>query len=182
MKKIIGVCLILFSSQILLGQSNTKLDNVSIGYFSNYGFQPGVKIGTQFQLKNWETEDYAKSYFISPQLGFYSWIGNDFNVLVNAELGYQRVKNQRNTFSAVSIGIGYLAESEIISIDVNLSDGSKEKSRELRNHLLTTINYEFGKKVNSNLSWYGKPSFGWKLSDNSSMVIMIELGLKFNLK
>ncbi|MEM6965745.1 MAG: hypothetical protein AAF573_13335 [Bacteroidota bacterium] len=172
----------IFCSNILTGQEKSNNFPISIGYFSNYGFQPGVKVGTPFRIKNWETERFAKSYFISPQVGFYSWIGNDFNVLVNAEIGHQRFKNQKNTFSAFSIGLGYLAESEIISFDVNLSDGNKEKNRELRNHFLTTINYEFGKKINSNWSWYGKPSWGWKLSDLSSMVVLIELGLKFNLK
>lgn len=191
MKNIIVVLALIISSNFLFAQSETKSLPLSIGYFSNYGFQPGVKIGTQFHLKNWESEHEgkkgnftkSKSYFINPQIGFYSWIGNDINFLLNTEIGYQRIKSSKNTFSAISIGLGYLAESEVIAITYNLSDGSiKEKNRELRNHFLTTINYEFGKAINSKLAWYGKPSLGWKLSNNSSMVVLIEAGLKFNFK
>ena len=104
--------------------------------------------------------------------------------MVNADFGYRRLKTERRSFSSVSISLGYLMQSQIISVVYNLSDGSiKEKNREQRGFFVPTINYEFGRVINSTLSWYSKYSLGAKFSADIErpMVLFVEAGIKLNL-
>lgn len=187
-------CLLLF---LLLGfsisaQNKTPNIPISIGYFGHFLYQPGLKVGTHFEFKNWQTEKActkgditkAKSYFVSPQIGYYNWSGRNYNFLLNADIGYRRVKVERRSYSAFSIGLGYLATSELISVVRNLNDGKiLAKNRMHKGYFLSTINYEFGRAINSRLGWYNKYSVGKKWSPNNDGmgVIFVELGVNFSL-
>lgn len=191
MKNILLIILALFTTNQLLAQDNTSFPPISISYWGGFGYQPGVKIGTEITLKNWETSHEnksgnltkTKSYFISPQIGFYSWPRKHMNFLVNAEAGYRRIKSRKNNFSAISVGLGYLLESRVTSVLYNLNDGSiQKKNRANSNFFLPTVNYEFGKMVNSNFTWFSKISLGAKLSTNreNSTVAFFETGVKYS--
>ncbi|MEO1260973.1 MAG: hypothetical protein AAFZ15_19390 [Bacteroidota bacterium] len=192
MKKTIISMAFLFSCGLLTAQTSPKNIPISLGYFGHYAIQPGLKVGTQFNLKEWKTAGDKKgktitkykSFFIGPQLGFFSFPGNHTSFLISADLGYKRIKSPKNKYSAFSIGLGYLAESRVLSMVIDLSDGGvNNKEREWRNYFLPTINYEFGRQINPVLSWYGKSSLGMKLSTEreGSMSVFTELGVKINI-
>ena len=193
MKRIIIIfVLIAIANQFFAQESESKQLPISIGYWGNFLYQPGVKVSTQFDIKNWQTEHEGKkenftkhkSYFISPQLGFFSWPKKNINFLVNVEAGYQRKKSHKNSFSSISFGLGYLMEGQVVSIIYNLNDGSiKEKVREWENYILPTINYGFGKSINSKLDWYSKISIGKKFSfqDFNSFMVLVETGVTVQL-
>ena len=189
MKKTTLIYALLFTSSLVFSQNKSEGLPISVGYFGNFLIQPGAKIGAQFSLNKWETEhegkkgNYTKEkrIFVSPQVAFFSRPGNNMNLLVNADIGYQRKKMNQGSYSAVSLGLGYLLESQVVSIVYNLSDGSiKEKIREPRNYFLPTINYEFGHAIDFKTNWYMKFSLGSKLSPNRerSGVFFIELGMR----
>lgn len=188
MKNTFFIFLFSISGLLLQAQGDSRNLPISIGYFSQMGWQPGAKIGTELMLKNWEkeTENFTKqqSYFLSPQVGFYTWKGNHISYLINADLGYKRFKSHKKKYSAVSIGLGYLLQSQIIEWKVSLSDGSKEKVRESWGWFLPTVNYEFGKALNEHIGWYSKFSYGLKISaerENSALVF-VELGINYHLQ
>ena len=191
MKNTLTLIALYFLGNALFAQTETSGFPISIGYFSHTGYQPGVKVGTHFDLKNWETEaenkkgDFTKykSYYVSPQIGFYSWINNHSSFLINADIGYKRIKSRKRNYSAWSVGLGYLNQSQITHWVVHLNDGSKDKVRNNRGWFLSTINYEFGKEINSKIGWYSKFSGGWKFSTERERtgVVFVELGIKFNL-
>lgn len=191
MKNTIAILIFLSCSFIGFSQNAKKSIPISIGYFSNYGFQPGAKIGTHFDLKNWETESEnkkgtftkSKSLYISPQIGFFSFVKNNTNFMVNADIGYRRIKSLKNRYSAFSLGLGYMNRSQITGVAVNLSDGSQEKQRTSSSYFLPTLNCEFGKFINSKIGWYSKFSYGLRLSPNEKQTTMffIELGTRVNL-
>lgn len=165
---------------------------VSIGYFGHYYFHPGIKIGTQYDWREWEkrkerkkkTVLKSKSLFISPQLGFYVHPKNHSGLLINADFGYQRVKDTRGFYSAYSIGLGYLTQFNAGTTYVSNDDGSiTTKKFASRGYFMPTLNMEFGQQINEKMGYYSKFTLGAKLPYNTgfSAETFIELGMKFNL-
>lgn len=165
---------------------------ISVGYFGHYGFHPGLKIGTQYDWKTWEKQKEkkkgpkvkTKSLFVSPQIGFYTHPGNHTGLLLNADFGYQRIKEKRGFYSAYSIGLGYLTQFNAGTTYVTDSNGSiTAKKFASRAYFLPTLNMEFGQKVNEKIGWYSKFSLGSRLGYNTgvSAETFVELGVKYNL-
>lgn len=165
---------------------------VSVGYFGHFIFHPGIKIGTQYDFKEWETRKERnkktiiknKSFFVSPQLGFYSHPKNHSGLLLNVDVGYQRIKAKHGLYSAYSIGLGYLTHFNSGMTYVAESNGAiKAKKYASRGYFLPTINYEFGQKINDKMGWYSKISVGAKVWYNTRVSVesFTELGMKFNL-
>ena len=192
MKNKILILLLIFSTTGLMAQSTSDGIPISVSYFSHALIQPGAKIGTYFSLKEWESEatgkkgEYIKqkNFYVSPQIGFYSRPNKHSNFLLNADIGYKRIKNFNRTYSAFSVGLGYMSRSQITSIVYSLSDGSiKEKKKNQISYFLPTINYEFGRAAISKWGWFTKFSYGVLFSTEKERtgVVLVELGLNFNL-
>lgn len=175
----------------LYGQSAPKNHTLSFGYYGYFFYQPGFKIATQHPLKKWQMpERDKKNYvtqqhvFISPQLAVFWRPQSNTNLLVNADIGFERQKMKRHRYSAFSIGLGYLMQWEILSATVSLGDGSlKNKNRELRHYFIPTVNYEFGHEPHRAAGWYVKLSLGGRFSPEHDMASVMsgELGLRFRL-
>lgn len=165
---------------------------ISISYFGHYYLHPGLKVGTQYDWRSWEkrkerkkkTVVKQKSLFISPQVGFYVHPLNHSGLLINADFGYQRIKEKRGFYAAYSIGLGYLTQFNAGITYVNEPDGSiTAKKFASRGYFMPTLNMEFGQQVNEKITWFSKFSMGTKLAYNTglSAETFLELGMKFNL-
>lgn len=183
MKHTLIIIVILIISSTVNAQNQDKNFPITIGYFSQAGWQPGAKIGTQLKWKTWETETRSKQLLASPQIGFYTYIDVHTSYLLNIDVAYQSMKKNKPGYSAWSIGLGYMNQSQITERKINLSDGSEEKIRENWGWFLPTANYEFGRAINSKISWYSKFSYGLKIatSRENAALFFVELGMKFNL-
>lgn len=183
MKHTLIIMMILMLSSTADAQNQDKNIPISIGYFSQAGWQPGAKIGTQLKWKTWETETRSKQLLASPQIGFYTYIDVHTSYLLNIDVAYQSMKKNKPAYSAWSIGLGYMNQSQITERSINLSDGSEEKTRKNWGWFLPTANYEFGRAINSKVSWYSKFSYGLKVSSSreNAALFFVELGTKFNL-
>ncbi|MEN0048044.1 MAG: hypothetical protein AAF806_13375 [Bacteroidota bacterium] len=183
---ILFVLLLMLSKPIFAQESSSNFP-ISIGYFSYLGFQPGAKIGTQLNLKNWETntDEFSKqkNFYISPQIGFYTNPSVHVSYLLNTDFAYKSISKKQQRYTAWSIGFAYLNQAQIIAEQVNTSDGNKERIRENWIWFLPTFNYEFGKAINEQVGWYTKLSYGLKVSSEreNTAVQFIELGLQLNL-
>ncbi len=187
MKNILLICLLLLPSCWLKGQSTMEKPPISIAYFSQFGFQPGVKIATEFNLKELTTETQKakrRNLFISPQIGFFSWPNNHSNLLLNADIGIKRQKENKSSFSALSLGLGYLHEFQISTVAVQLGDGKQSTSRTSRSYFLPTLNYAFGSSLSSAVDWYSKIGVGQRFGGGitAATTVLFELGLQFQLK
>ena len=183
MKHTLIIIVILMISSTVDAQNQDKNLPITIGYFSQAGWQPGAKIGTQLKWKSWETETRSKQLLASPQIGFYTYINVHTSYLLNLDVAYQSMKKNKPGYSAWSIGLGYMNQSQITERKINLSDGSEEKTRENWGWFLPTANYEFGRAINSKISWYSKFSYGLKIatSRENAALFFVELGMKLNL-
>ena len=176
----------------LWGQSEAKGIPISIGYFSHAFVQPGVKLGTQLRLKQWNREATRKGtvversdeLFLSPQIGFFTWPGNNLSGLVNLEAGYLLPHPKHRLYSAFSLGVGYLATFDRESITIGLGDGSTTAAAyNRRDFIVPTLNYELGKHLTSFVGLFVKGSLGQRISftGNVATAIYLEIGAKFYL-
>lgn len=186
MPKLFAMLLLFTLQNQLIAQEAQNELPISVGYFGQFGFQPGVKVGTQFTLKSWSVSqqpNLQKSYFLSPQAGFFTWPEKNTNYLLNLEVGHQRLKSLNGRYFSYSIGLGYLLQSQIVGQRINLSDGSQQKIREDWGWLLTTANVTYGRSITKALGWYAKVSYGMKIAPErtNASVAFIELGLTYKL-
>ncbi len=164
---------------------------INVGYFGHYYLHPGIKIGTQYDWKSWEkrkekkkkTVVKNKSLFISPQIGFYVHPKNHSGLLVNADFGYQRVKQKHGFYQAYSIGLGYLTQFNAGTTYVNEGGTITAKKWASRGYIMPSLNMEFGQQINDKMGWYAKGTLASKLFYNTgvSAETFLELGMKFNL-
>lgn len=194
MKKLIALLSVTLSLFVAHGQEKNLLANspLSISYFGHYGFHPGVKVGTQFNLitkekskeKKKGTRIKSKSLFVSPQIGGYVHVRNHSALLINTEIGYQTLRPKNGFYSSWSLGLGYLTQFNSGITYEYLEDGSiKERKFASRAYFLPTINYEFGQQLNDRIGWFSKLSLGSKIKYNTgiSLDTFFELGVKVNL-
>lgn len=188
MKETLITLLFIGMSCQLFAQTPSKDIPVFIGFMGYSGWHPGIKIGTQFDFKKWnglaEDSTKLKNLYVSPQLGIYAYPNVQTGYLINADVGFKRIKRHKQNYSAFSIGLGFLNQSQITDIKVNLNDGSKERNRANWGWLLSTLNYEFGSAMNEKIGWYGKLSYGYKISldRENSATFILEFGVSYNLK
>lgn len=172
---------------LLHSQSNFKPDKIGISYLGNWAIQPGAKLNAQYKLKEWSSTkndlERTKSWFLSPEVGVFTRPNHNTNFLLNAAIGYQRQKADRKFYSNYSLSLGYLYQSQITSLSVNLSDGSLQNERENRHYFVPTTNVEWGNSFNKKLGWFSRQSLGYKLfgSTESEWIVFIEFGLNLFL-
>jgi hypothetical protein len=192
MKKIALLIFMLGSISISKAQSLFEGTPITIGYFGHWGIHPGMKIGTDLNLKSWQKEKEKKkitvtktrSLFVSPELGFYSHNQNHQGLLLNVDIGYRKIKDRFGLYSAFSVGIGYMRQFNAgVTYDVQDDGSFKKKALPSRGYFLPTLNYEFGQEINQRWGWFGKFSAGAKMPYNTGVVAetYFESGLRINL-
>ncbi|MEM8567435.1 MAG: hypothetical protein AAGF85_13320 [Bacteroidota bacterium] len=166
---------------------------ISLSYSAPYFIQPGFRLGMELAQKRWEAVkerkgkslNVTKSLYIQPQVGFYARPRVHNNWLLNAELGYKRKRNDKKGYSNLSVGLGFVQRSQILSLTVDLSSGEiTDKDRETQNYFMPTVNYEMGRIISPKMGWFTKLSLGALMATKQEghLVLIYELGLKYNLK
>ena len=159
---------------------------MSVSYLGHFGFQPGIKVGTEFPLMGRSnTENYSMQWYVSPQIGFFTNPGSDSNYLLNFETGFKKQKKGKNSYTAFALGLGYRIRSKITSFSVNLGTGNQSnRQRETQGFLLPTLNYERGWRTDRPLSWFFKTSAGITSfsGDENQFMLFTEFGVKFRIK
>jgi hypothetical protein len=103
--------LILLANLSLFAQQKDKVIPISIGLYGAYVIQPGIKIGTAFNLKNWaiEKDDKTKSrsLFISPQIGIFIRPKNNTSFVLNVDIAYKALRDME----LISVRFAILAQN-----------------------------------------------------------------------
>ncbi|MEM7370412.1 MAG: hypothetical protein AAF587_17515 [Bacteroidota bacterium] len=178
MKHVCITSLWLLSVVCLYGQETSNHAPLSVAYFSQFGFQPGLAIGTAIPL----IESADNVFLLRPQLGFFARPGNDRNWMLQLALGRSRQGNKPGAYSAFSLGVGVLAQSRLLSETTALGNGERiSQKRERNTYLVPTLGYEYGRSIGPKLGWYLKPSIGARLTstDSPTPTLMVEIGLNW---
>ena len=183
--KVLLIYLMLSLNGLMLAQGNLHPTEISIGYFGNNGIRPGLKIGTKLNLGAWQRSISEKTrinqVFLQPEIGFYTWPGVHTTFITNINFGFKKSKGMYQLYSAYSLGVGLINQSQIINIKVDLSDGSSTNVRDNWRWVTSTLNYEFGKIYNNNIGWYGKLSGGYRFASKqpAAPIFFLEFGLTY---
>jgi hypothetical protein len=105
------ILITIFFTNPTIAKSQSKFLNnkpIIISYWGHFAFHPGIKIGTKHHYKRYKgkKKDKQKSYFLSPQLGFYTHPKNHQGVLFNNDFGYQS-QNKKGFYHSYSVGLAY---------------------------------------------------------------------------
>ncbi|MFT5820790.1 MAG: hypothetical protein ACI8ZM_002038 [Crocinitomix sp.] len=187
MKRLFSLLTILFICLTTFGQLPKTIE---FGYLGHFSYQPGMKLGLQFDLKSWEKELKKKSdtrstvFFVRPSIGTFSRINYNLNLSTGIDGGLELNKASKSFFHKYSLGLNYLMHSELNSITVNLEGKVINKDRENRHYILPLITYGFGKNYSNGLGWYTNLSGGLKISTNYENIGMLftEIGMSYQLK
>lgn len=186
MKQLTIVILIIAISSQLSAQ-NTSLP-ISVGYYAPYGINPGVKIGTSFQWKEWggEANNKRKTLSISPQIGYwnYSSYGNTIHNAFNLEghLDYKKYFTQK-VYGLAAAGLSYQMELHRAGLAVDLGTGQITSSTKIIHNLVPMATFGLGRD-NDQLGYYLKGFIGQRFAstDGQNLFVGGELGLTFYLK
>jgi hypothetical protein len=146
---------------------------ISVTYFGENLFHPGVKAGILYPLSEKEKikqrwlfkqnnqKDIRSQYFISGNLGFYNHANNHSAFFVQSELLWRKVKwHRKGNFWGLGLGVGYLRRS--YNIPVYQLGSNDEVNHAGKNQFLGNFSIEFGRdlraKRNIPLTWQVKPS------------------------
>ncbi len=189
---IILILILFFTSKKINAQTTSNQMPISISYFGHFVTQPGLKIGTEFnlkQLENTSRDEKSKvqnrQLYLSPQIGYFNLSNVHSGLMFNVDIGYKKLRANLLSYSAFSIGLGYLAQSRILTFSTNLGNGEiGNENKETSSYIVPTVNYELGRAFSERFGWFGKVSLGSKLlsKKESEMVVFGELGVKFYLK
>lgn len=193
MQKIILIILLFGVSFPLKAQKATQSTiPISISYYGYNIFNPGIKVGTQFDFKKWNKTQEGKkgtivkhkTRFVSPQIGAYFHRKNHTGILLNTDFGVRISKNNRKFYKASSFGVGYVRQFNAGTTYIqNENQSISEKQGAAHGYLMLAYNFEFGQKLSPSFAWFSKFSFASKFKYNTgiSADLFFEIGGKFNL-
>jgi len=164
-----------------------KPSAVYASYFGEMITHPGLKIGANYEWKNWEKEA-KKSVIVNrlnlnPSVGFFYHNKYQTGIFILPEFTYSKT-NDKGNYIEYGIGLGYL--STIIPKTFTVTDnGDIKKTISGHHYLLTNYSITLGKDLH--VTYYrpfrifAKPQFLLALPNfpNATGYFALELGLTY---
>jgi hypothetical protein len=162
---------------------------ISVGYFAPYFINPGVRVSTAFEIKNWEnsSNDKLKTLSVSPQVGFWNVFvyqsEKSNNWALDAQLEYRSYNASRKFYGLASVGLGYHLTLDNSDLNVNIGTGGITPSTNTTHHFVPSIQLGFGQDFNDHLGYYFKIFTGQRFSSSAGNDLLFggELGLSYYL-
>lgn len=184
MKKYLSI-LSLFAVAMSFAQEEEKpfFNNLNIQYVGKYGYHPGASIGYQMHIKKWNKDGKLRSFFIDPQLIFYSRPGYNINMLPNVGFGVALKKSDRKLYHSFALDFGFLYQREIMSTTIDFTGQVLDRTWENRFYLLPRLGYELGGYTTYMSYMYGKLSGGYQigLGREGKTALFFELGIRLKI-
>lgn len=168
----------------------TAQTSMSFGYIAPFGVEPGLNLASNIYARQTTKpivtdlpilSKYINKGFWQPQVAFFTRPKYNSNLLLSMGRGIKRNKRGSKSYSTASLGVGYLAQFEIVTTTVQLGSADIEKERERRDYFLPSISYTFGRNVKPYWGWYIKGMYGKQFSSKyeSAGLFMLGLGFQF---
>ncbi|MEM0998222.1 MAG: hypothetical protein AAGN35_14270 [Bacteroidota bacterium] len=184
MRKIVPFLIFLFAAGGLAAQWQA----VRAGYWGSLAYRPGFKVAAEYGLANWEKapnrgkSPKQRQLFVGPELGTFAIPSFSNYYLIGAEGGIRLARKSSKSVSAFSLSTGYLGESDITSLNVDLSDGAVvSRTREWASYFLVTWNYAYQLQLAEKLDGFARLSLGRRFGPVSSANVFLGLGLRVRL-
>lgn len=157
-----------------------------VGVFLPYLSQPGGRATASYEIRLSASEaDGASAWshklFVGPELGVFTRPDSHTSALAGGGIGYRLQSPGRCCFYELSVGVAYIAERHIESLDVELATGEITENRTLRHHALPAAHATFGLELLGRWGWYIDAAVGQTLSPEvpSALFFAAETGVQF---
>ncbi len=184
MKKL-GIVFIVLLTSIQLSAQDASLP-IHIGYYAPYGINPGLKIGTGFEIRQWENEkEQLRTLSWSPQIGFWSYRVYDNQIhqtlVADVTLDYRYYASSKKIYGLAAVGLGYHATLERSTLGVNLGTGEVTPTTITTHHFVPTATVGFGQDFNSSIGYYFKLFGGQRFNSTVGNDLFVggELGITY---
>lgn len=128
-----------------------------LGVTLPYGIQLGGRLTAGFELPILEADPEARwrtTFFAGPELGVYTRPANYTSALVGGVFGYRMESPGGCCVHELAVSLAYVAESHVMSVDVDLGSGELSEDRALKNHGLGAFHYTFAVQLLDRWGWY----------------------------
>ncbi|UTW63133.1 hypothetical protein KFE98_02965 [bacterium SCSIO 12741] len=173
-------------------QLEIKNPTLSLGYFGQGVIRPGVRLGLDFQLKSFSkekvkgevTKTKRTTFFGGPHLAHYTRPSYYSNYLIEIRGGLERQTEGKGFYSALSAGLGYQLNLEVMSFDVDFSGRRSNIEREARHFFFPSLRYEAGYEIGRRWRVYLGLTYGVELSGSYEATSQgfLEGGFKYKLQ
>lgn len=188
MKKYAIILLSFICFSLSAQETAQRKTQATIAYWGYNIFHPGLKIGAQHELKNWDKSKKGmkvkrKTLFLHPEIGLYRQKRNHTGLLLNTNIGLETSKDTQLFFTTVSMGLGYFRHFNSGITYIMNDDGTvSQKKWASRGYFLPTLNVGYGQNLPS-FSWFNTFTVGSKIKYNtgSSLELFFEAGVKVHL-
>ncbi len=164
---------------------------LSISYYGNMMFNPGIKTGFDFfllsvskeKVKRKKTKELKKILFLQPSLSYFIDPHSISSTQLNAEMGWKRINKHR--FWEAGLTAGYVRRFNLGTTYIANETGDivSTKKGTSRGYLSTGLVLGCGRKIIKDNSLYGKFNLNALHNYNSGAIleINIEIGLRIPL-
>ncbi len=165
--------------------AQSKPSSMYLGYFAPYGIQIGAKVGTSFEVKQWDASKSSRSFSLSvrPHVGYFSFPDVQHNFLVNTEVVLRTRKSAKRFAPLASLGLGYILGRQRTDGTVDLGTGKRTFNVDTLHQLAPTIGLGFDVLPKKRLGFFLHAFYGPSLISQRANAAFfgLELGVLFNL-
>ena len=160
---------------------------LSISYFGEMITHPGLKIGVNFRLKQWQHDQNSEALYLSLSLGSFFHRRYQTGVFLYPEINYGKQFSSGATISG-GLGFGYLRTFIPNTFEINMDDRTVTKTRAGHHYFLPGISVMGGKEINDQNRFpshvFVKPNFYYAFPNFPKGVgyFSLELGSSLNLR
>lgn len=188
------IFLVFLTSASIIDAQNLRPQSIYASYFGETVTHPGLRVGLNYQLKDWSKTKLMKSgtekviqnnMDLSPSIGFFYHKDYQTGLFILPELVYSR-KNVKGNYITYGFGAGYMRTFIPNVYDLN-SNGEIEKIHTGYNYCITDFSVAFGKDLsvqkNIPMNIYIKPQFLYAFPNYSKGIwyFILELGVSYKL-
>ncbi len=192
MKRYLIVLSLLMASGIAAQDKEQTHMPVSVSYFGNFATHPGVKIGTEYHLKQIsvqkekkrKSKELLKSRLIVPSISVYAHPQTKVGWLSSVDFELRRNNLTRGRFWGIGAGLGYLRQFNIGETYTVDESGSVEKTPLASRGYFSPQTYlsygkYLGKDAAKNMALYSRLNVHYVFGYNASIVpdFSLELGM-----
>lgn len=143
---------------------------LALSLYTPYAVQPGLKVATSIG---------AERVYVAPHVAAFSRPWNHTTGELGVHVGY-RFGLDGDWSSAVSAGVAYQAQSQVVGETIDLSGSYGDTTRELRHAVVPTVRYELTRR-RAGADVFGAVAAGeaLRIGLEPAATFSLELGMRF---
>ena len=184
MKLLVNLALLLSFFQV---NGQDKSLPLRIGYYSPFGTNQGVQIGTWVSIDQFIRNDNRtvnENWKLAPRVAYFVLPDIQNNIQIGADIEYGNSGKEAGIYSLISFGLGHIMSFTKYDGLVHLDTGEIENNVRTEHSILPQVSLGLGWNLNNRNGLFLRLSYGRQLSFDKadSSLIGAEIGIQVDLK